>query len=186
MDDPSDLYRWYVELQRTHADRAIIAAIERRTAESDGDARRTLSFILASEFCRQEQYAEAESILIEISEQDPGEPYPLVALAEQKLYYEDDPAVALAIIEQAVRRARAAGGFCRNALGVQARMSEKLGRFDLIEGVLREIMSIPFPGSRVDVGIERDFIDRLPAGTIDATLRARYDAFCCGVSKTSS
>jgi hypothetical protein len=62
-------------------------------------------------------------------------------------------------VDKAIERARASGNFRRNALGVKARIAEKLRRYDLIAAVLREIMTIKFAESRVDVGLERDFVD---------------------------
>jgi hypothetical protein len=115
---------------------------------------------------------------LDLSKQNPAEPYPLVALAEQKLYYEQKLDEALEIVERAIERARSSGYFRRNALGVKARIAEKLQRYDLISDVLREIMTTKFTGSRVDVGVERDFVERLPTGVIDAELLAQYDKFC--------
>lgn len=186
MDDPYSLYRWYDELQRTLADREIVDAIARRMAESGDVSRRFLALILAGELRRQQRYRDAEAILLEVSKQDPGEPYPLISLAEQKLYYEADPAAALVIVEQALERARASGHYHRCALGVKARIAEKLRRYGLIEDALREIMTVAFTGRLDDVGVERDFVARLPAGAIDTTLRERYDAFCRRASKSSS
>ena len=173
-----NLHRWYDELQKTCADQEIIARITNRlSAEGDKQAVRSLILILASEFRRQERYGEAETILLDLSESDPVEPYPLIELACQKLYDEEKPVEALEIVERALGRARASGHFRRNALGVKARIAEKLRRYDLIAEVLREIMTIKFGESRVDVGVERDFVDRLPSGVIDAALLRRYDEF---------
>jgi hypothetical protein len=173
------VHRWYDQLQQTYADQEIVDKITNRMgAENDKEIVRTLALILASEFRRQERYGEAENILLDLSQRDPVEPYPLIELAEQKLYYEEKLDEALEIVEKAVERARASGNFRRNALGVKARIAEKLQRYDLIADVLREIMTIRFAESRVDVGVERDFVDRLPSGVIDKALLRRYDEFC--------
>lgn len=178
-DNFVNLHKWYGQLQRTCADQEIVDEITRRMkAENDEEDVRSLAFILASEFRRQGQYGEAENILLDLTEQNPVEPYPLVSLAEQKLYYEEKPNEALEIVEKALNRARASGNFRRNALGVKARIAEKLQRYELIADVLREIMSIKFGEGRADVGVERDFVDRLPAGAIDPTLLRQYDQFC--------
>jgi hypothetical protein len=39
-------------------------------------------------------------------------------------------------------------------------------------------MTIKSSESRVDVGVERDFVDRLPAGVIEGDLLRQYDEFC--------
>jgi tetratricopeptide (TPR) repeat protein len=178
-DNFVNLHKWYERLQRTCADQEIVDEIMRRMkTESDQETVRSLAFILASEFRQHGRYGEAENILLDLSEQNPNEPYPLIKLAEQKLYYEEMPNEALAIVEKALSRARASGNFRRNALGVKARIAEKLQRHDLIADVLREIMTIKSGKSRADVGVERDFVDRLPTGAIDPTLLRQYDEFC--------
>src|ERR1700761_1272053 len=92
------LHQWHDQLKRNHSDREVIERIKSRMkTESDIETKRSLAFILASEFRRQERYSEAENTLIDLSEQDPTEPYPLIELAGQKLYYEGKPAEGLAI-----------------------------------------------------------------------------------------
>jgi tetratricopeptide (TPR) repeat protein len=178
-DNFVNLHKWYEELQRTCASQEIVDEITRRmNTESNEEDVRSLAFFLANEFRRQERYAEAENILLDLTERNPVEPYPLISLAEQKLYYEEKPSEALEIVEKALNRARASGNFRRNALGVKARIAEKLQRYDLIADVLREIMTTKSGKSRADVGVERDFVDRLPTGAIDPTLLQQYDKFC--------
>jgi hypothetical protein len=176
-----DLHDWHKQLQRTLSDREVVEAIRyRRDAEGDYQTRQSLGFILASELREQDRYAEAEDVLLDLSQQDLTEPYPLISLAGQKLYSEYKPDEALEIIDHALDRARASGYFHRCALGVKARIAEKIQRYDLIADVIREIMTTGFAGNGVliDVGIERDFVDRLPAETVDATLLQQFDEFC--------
>jgi tetratricopeptide (TPR) repeat protein len=173
------LHKWYEQLQRTCADQEIVDKIANRMkAESDQETAGSLAFILASEFRRQERYGEAETILLNLSAQNPAEPYPFIELAEQKLYDEQKPDEALEIVEKAIERARVSGNFRRNALGVKARIAEKLQRYDLIADIIREIMTIKFSESRIDVGLERDVVDRLPSGVIAAELVQQYYDFC--------
>jgi tetratricopeptide (TPR) repeat protein len=173
------LHKWYQQLQQRCAGSEIIDEIRNRMrVESDPEALRSLEFILADEFRQQERYREAEGVLLDISERSPAEPYPLIALAEQKLYYEGRLEEALEIVEKALERARASGTFRRNALGMKARIAEKLRRYDLISGILREILTMKGSVRLVDVGVERDFVDRLPAGVIEAELLQEYDEFC--------
>jgi hypothetical protein len=137
-----------------------------------------LSFFLVDEFRNQEQDEAADVVLRDLSESDPLEPYPLISLAEQKLYYEEKPTEALSTIEQAIPRARVSGHFRRNALGVKARIALDLQRYDLIPDILRELMSVPAKRGDVDIGTERDFFDRLPPGVIDERLAAEFEEFC--------
>lgn len=179
-DNVISLYQWYDQLQQTDSDEAILQKIGvRMQAESDSEDARSLAFILASELTRQERYREAENILLDLSAKDPLEPYPLIRLAEVKLYYEQELEDALEVVDSALERAKASEHFVRLALGVKARIAERLGRYDLVSDVLRAIMAMSTPGSsRVDVGVERDFFDRIPSGAVDVTLLHEYEAFC--------
>jgi tetratricopeptide (TPR) repeat protein len=172
-----NVHKWHERLRRTCSNEEIVEDIKRRMeAERDLEIVRTLALILASEFREQQRYGAAENISLDLSQKDPIEPYPLINLAEQKLYYEQKIDEALEIVDEAIKRARACGNFHRNALGVKARIAEKMRRYDLIADVMKEIMTIEY--RRVDVGVERDFVDRLPPGAIDAELVEKYNEFC--------
>jgi hypothetical protein len=174
-----DLNSWYDQLQRTYSDEEVVKEITNRMrSETAKETARSLGLILASELRRQRRYVQAENVLLDLAQGNPAEPYPLIALAVQKLYDEERPEEALHIAERAVETARASGIFRRNALGVKARIAKKLNKYELLPDILREIMTIKFTESRVDVGIERDLIERLPAGAVDQALLQQYDEFC--------
>src|SRR5581483_9071605 len=115
---------------------------------------------------------------MQLSNQIPSEPVPLIQLAEQKLYFEQKPEEALTFIERALERAYSSQKYRRQALGVKARIAQQLGRYELIEDVLQVLMNIEPTESDTDVGIERDFVDRAPQGAIDEDLRQKYNDFC--------
>src|ERR1700741_1577990 len=120
------LHTWYDQLQRSHTRDDIVEKIRNRLkSESDQESTRLLAFILAGEFREQGRYEEAEHVLLDLSERDQAEPYPLISLAGQKLYDEQKPDEALGIVDKAIKRARASRTFRRNALGVKARIAEK-------------------------------------------------------------
>jgi hypothetical protein len=60
------------------------------------------------------------------------------------------------------------------ALGVKARVALADGQFRIVEDVLRQLLQLRNDPRGADVGIERDFFDRLPPGAIDKTLALRY------------
>ena len=101
-------------------------------------------------------------------EADPENPQPLIFLANQKLYREEQPKAAMAVIDRAVEVALRFGMFRREALGVKARIALALNRHDVVEDMLRQIMALAFTRGNADIGAERDFLDRLPPGSIDA------------------
>jgi hypothetical protein len=180
MTQERTLRDWYEELRRTQLDAGIIESINLRLAdEANPDTRRSLQFILVEECKRQERFQEAEAVLRKLSEEPSTEEYPLVSLAEQKLYYEEQPEQAMEIIDRAIVFARISGNFRRLALGVKARVAIKLERWNAIPDILQEIMSLP-PRKKTDADIstERDFFDRLPAGAINEALAKEYEDFC--------
>jgi hypothetical protein len=173
-----DIHRWVDETLRTDGQANIIRAIEdRMKGETDEAVLRVLNFRLAGEFKSRGRYSEAERIYLMLFDQWPSEPAPLISLAEQKLYFEEEAVAARQIIDRALEVAFRSGNFRRQALGVKARILLKLGKYEDIEDIIRRLMNIaPAPGD-VDVGIERDFFDRLPAGAIDAELARQFDRY---------
>jgi hypothetical protein len=47
--------------------------------------------------------------------------------------------------------------------------------FEIVEGVLIRIMQLGFEYGNIDVGFRRDFLDRLPPGSIDPEVARQYD-----------
>jgi hypothetical protein len=84
----------------------------------------------------------------------------------------------MSIIDRAIEAAYRSGLFRRQALGVKARIALQLERHDVVEGVLRDILLLKFTRKNVDVGRERDILDRLPPGSIDGEVARQYDEFC--------
>jgi hypothetical protein len=119
---------------------------------------------------------EARTVLFAIIADEPKNPRGYISLANFELY-DADALQAMAAIDQAIVLANASGDFRREALGVKGRIALKLERFDILESVLRDIMALRFERRNVDIGIERDFLDRAPAGAIDPELVRAYDAY---------
>ncbi len=145
--------------------------------ESDPKRLAALKYILANEYHWQHRWADAEAILLEIHRAAPDEPLPLLSLAGSKLYYERRPEAAMPYIDQAIEVACRTGVFRQLALGTKARVALELGAYRVVEDILQQLMELKFSRESVDCGIERDFFERLPAGTIDANVARRYDDF---------
>ena len=177
-DPGQQAHDWLRELRRTHVDIDIIPAIEQRIKnESDAAKLRILNFALASEHKAVGNYAAAEAIYLALFDEDQDEPMPLTLLAEQKLYREQQPEVAMPIIDRAIEVAFRSGIFRRHALGVKARIALELKAYHVVEDVLRQIMQVKFQRGNADIGVERDIFDRLPAGAISADVARQYDQF---------
>lgn len=175
----ASLHAWYEQERKVSTDQEIVEKlINRLGVESNNEVVRFFKFVLADEFRRQQRYHEAEATLLDLSNNRPTEPIPLIQLAEQKLYMEQKPDDALAVVEKALERAYASGNYRRHALGVKARIAARLRRYELVEDVLKKLMAIELNETNADVGIERDFVNSIPPTAIDAELLKQYDKFC--------
>src|SRR4051812_2689945 len=85
--------RWVEDARQAGGDPHVIRAIEARLeGEPDEEVRCHLNFELAMAYKIAERYDEAERIYLMLFNQTPDEPMPLISLAGQKLYFEEDPA----------------------------------------------------------------------------------------------
>jgi hypothetical protein len=178
--------RWYFERRRgifrgeaeCGGEGTLLDAIrERIKTETDEEIRRSLKFTLSGEYSFQERFSEAEAVLLELNEETPDEPLPLITLAGQRLYYERKPETAMPIIDMAIEVAYRTGIFRRLALGTKARAALELKAYATVEAILNQLMELKFGRGHVDCGIERDFFDRLPSGVISEVVARRYDEF---------
>jgi hypothetical protein len=120
---------------------------------------------------------EALQVLGETLARYPDDVRPAISKANKYLYYLDNPEEALRSIDVALERAYRTLLFRREALGVKARILLKLGRGEQLSDVLEEIMSLKMMKDIADIGRERDFVDRAPAGLIRKDVLDRYNEF---------
>jgi len=154
---------------------SVVHAIEARLeTERDQAVRRQLSIELASEYRQLEKYDDSERLYLKLCDQSPDEPMPLILLAGQKLYDEHDPVSAMTVIDRALVSAFRSGNFRRLALGLKARIALADERFGIIEDVIRQLLQLRNDPRGVDIGIERDFFDRMPPGSIDKALAFEF------------
>jgi hypothetical protein len=178
-DPAAEIHRWHQEWQQSQPDTDIIPVLEDRIRRETHPSRlHGLRYFLADAHRDRGNYAASEAVFLADFEADPAKPTPLIFLAGQKLYYEKQPEAAMPVIDRAVEVALRSGTFRRHALGVKARIALALDRHDVVEDVLRQIMALAFTRGNADIGAERDFLDRLPPGSIDADVARAYDAYC--------
>jgi hypothetical protein len=175
----AELGHWYDELKRTSQGAEIVTAIEERIkSETDATKRQELGFTLAYEYNEREDYGASEALYLRLFEAEPDDPFPLIQLAEQKLYRETQAEGAMQVIDRAIEAAYHSGNLRRNALTVKARIALWKKDYQVIEGVLRQLMQLGFDRGNSDTWIKRDFFDRLPPGSIDPDLARQYDEHC--------
>jgi hypothetical protein len=174
--DPVD--RWVEDARRAGGDLDVARAIEARLeSEPDEEVLRHLNFELAMAYKMAGRYDEAERIYLMLFNLSPDEPMPLMCLAEQKLYLEDDPATAMQMIDRAIEAAYRSCNFRRAVLGVKARIALTQEKFDVVEDVLRRLLQLQNDSRGADIVLERDFFDRLPPGAINETVALRFDHY---------
>src|SRR4030081_1530033 len=178
-DPAAEIHRWHQEWQQSQPDTDIIPVLEDRIRRETHPSRlHGLRYFLADAHRDRGNYAASEAVFLADFEADPDRPMPLIFLAGQKLYYEEQPEAAMPVIDRAVEVALRSGTFRRHALGVKARIALELDRHDVVEDVLRQIMALAFTRGNADINAERDFLDRLPPGSIDADVARAYDDCC--------
>jgi tetratricopeptide (TPR) repeat protein len=135
--------RWVEDARRARGDINVARAVEARLEnEPDAAVRRRLNFDLTTEYEMAGRYDEAERIYLMLFDQCPDEPMPLISLAGQKLYFENDPAAAMEAIDRAIEVAYRSNNFRRLALGVKARIALAREKFDVVEDVLRRLLQL--------------------------------------------
>jgi tetratricopeptide (TPR) repeat protein len=141
------------------------------------DEQYELGFILEHFLSIAGRDQEGLRVLDELMLQYPDDVRCVINKAFVYFYFLKDPAEALKWIDLALERAYRTGFFRREALGNKARILLKLGRGEQLTQVLEEIMSMEMIKGVPDVGRERDFVDRAPAGMIPDDVLARYNEF---------
>jgi hypothetical protein len=178
---------WHRDLVMSNRGRPITPMIEKRMKEETDTFRlRELRSLLASEYAAEGNYTTAEAIRLQEFQEDPDDPMPLISLAGQKLYHEDRPELAMPIIDRAIPVAFRSGIFRRHALATKARIALELKQYDIVEGLLKDILQLTFNRKNVDIGRERDILDRLPPGSIDPEVARQYDEYCRAKGKLPS
>jgi uncharacterized protein DUF3658 len=173
-----DIYRWYDDWWDNEPD-DVVPAIEARIRHESHPMRLgALRWLLAQEHRGRGDYPAAETVYLADFAADPDEPRPLISLARQKLADQDQPEEAMRIIDRAIAAATRGGIFRREALGVKARIALRLAAYPIVEDVLRQIMRLTFTPGNLDAEAERDVLDRLPSGAVDADVARAYDAYC--------
>lgn len=178
--DPLDeVYLWLEERAQAIDGTELTGVIEERIRyEPDPVKRRELNLMLAKQFKDAKDCAAAEAVYVGLFEAEPDDPTPLIKLAEQKLYDEEELGAGISIIDRAIDAGFRSGRFRRNALNVKARIAVVLKDYQVVQRVLTQIMQLGFERGHIDTGIARDFFDRLPAGSIDPEIARQYEEFC--------
>lgn len=170
---------WYFGWRRENRGKSCILILERRLRTETHPVKiEVLRRHLASEYVQSGLYASSTEIHLADFEADPDDALPLHRVAFQKLEFEDEPQEAMQFANRALEVAVRTGNFQRYVLGTKARIALRLQDYRVMEDVLCQIMRTKLTHSNADLGIERDFFDSLPPGSIDPEVARQYDEFC--------
>jgi tetratricopeptide (TPR) repeat protein len=165
-------------LQSKVSEEEAIERVRSRLKTANAEDQPTLTYILGILLVDANQPDEALPLFDRVMELQPDNVRCVIAKAAVTLKHRDDPERALQMIELALERAFRTRFYRRQALGEKAWILVKLGRGTEVGQVLEQIMSLEMFSDVRDVGRERDFVDRAPAGLIPEHILARYDRFC--------
>ena len=171
--------RWCTNLRESAPDVDIIPILQARIRDERHPAKlHALRFELAMAHGLRQDHAAAEAVYLADIAANPDEPLPLISLAVLKQVQESRPDAALPIIDRAVAVAMRTGIFRRHALATKARIALELKEYATVEEILRQIMGLTMTRGHIDIGAERDILDRLPPASIAADVAQAYDAYC--------
>jgi len=169
---------WIRQLRKEIPIEEIIDRVRSRLQNADGDDRFALEFELHSLLTQIGRYDEVLQLIESSIQRQPGNVRPLISKATHYYYSRDDLPEALKWIDIALEQAYRTRFFVREVLGTKARILLDLRRGEELGQVLEQIMSLDTYRNIPDIGKERDFVDRAPAGLIREDIVARYDKFC--------
>jgi hypothetical protein len=186
-DPEQEILRWRDDWLERHAGDDFVRTLEGRIQQESNPLKlRALRGVLAREYRKRGDHRAAEAVYLADFEADPARPQALLCLARQKFNDENQPHVAMRIIDRALAAALHSGIFRRKALGLKARIALTLQSYATVDDVLRQIMSLAFTKGNLDVEVERDFLDRAPPGCLDAKLARAYDEYCRARGKVNT
>jgi len=168
---------WVDQLRAELPLQDIIQIASAKMQDAHGESLRNFALGLKWLLVEAGRDLEALAMLDEMIVQFPDDVLLSISRASLYFYYLERPQDALRSIDFALERAYRSGFFRREALGVKARILLQLGRGEQLSDVLEQIMALQIIKDIPDVGRERDFVDRAPAGLIRADVLARYNQF---------
>lgn len=127
---------------------------------------------LAHEYAYSGRFDEAESTIRKQLEIAPDSPVAWVQLASHFLYNTRELKKALSAAEIAVEHAEAQGGFVRYTHGVRIRIALEMKKYEIVEASLVKL--VEYTPEQPEIGLEGDFINRIPKGKVNKEIVDRY------------
>ena len=131
---------------------------------------------LATEFQLMDEPGQAEACLVEVINSSPDSAQPRLALASHYHLHCGDLEKALVAVNTAVEVAAKSGSLFRQAHGSRIRVALDLKEFQLVQESLEALIAYKPESGAVDVALERDFLKRIPAGSVSPAVLIQYEA----------
>lgn len=155
----------------------IVASIEARFQAAAGEDRYDLAAQLNTFLAIAYRDEERLRLLDQMMQEFPDDVRLPMDKAEVYLQSSGKLQEALRWIDVAIERSDRQGHSQREVRGHKARILLKLGRGEELSDLLEEIMSLRLEKGAIDIGRERDFVDRAPLGMIRKDVLDRYNEF---------
>ncbi len=156
---------------------AVEEALQRLIADAgDADQRNNARATLSSHYQFTGNNVAALKVINEQLNEKPDDVQALIAMTEHHHYAQVDLVKAADAVERALVLAIEQALLVRQVLGVRMRIALESGKFDVAGDSLVRLVEYVPPTHSLDVAYERDFLDMIPPGSIDAALIERYSA----------
>jgi len=154
---------------------AILPWLEARLDHcANHEERAYLLHQLAAEYQLHKDYTAAQNALERLVSSCPEDPEPWIRLAEHFHYHSPNIVKARWAANTAIRLATAQGNFVRQAHGVRIRIALDAEDYRAIEESVRVLIDFTPRPDAIDVGLESDFLPRLPRQFVEANLIRLY------------
>ncbi len=173
---PNDPTEWAEGLRKAKHYQDISGDIRMRLADSRAhEERRVLYSILINELRMNSRDRDAGIAVEELTAEFPNDERSWVKASNYYLYSGAPKERMLETVNRAISLAQTNGRFTRECYGIKARIALAVADYSLLHDTLLAIIKIGPRKGLIDVGVERDFVDRAPAGSIDEAIRSEFD-----------
>ena len=180
-------HKWHSDERRGNPDLDLNEEIgSRLEASCNPSERQALFSLLAGEHHLHRRDGDAERVIRAHIAEFPDSPRAHIELATHYLFYVIEADGALLAIDDAIAATQQVGQYYREALGNRARIGIKFKRHDLLRDSIEKIIDYGWREGQWDIGLERDFIDNAPSGSIPPDLVNRYNQFYSNVKTRNS
>ncbi len=170
------VHTWYSRIAKERECGDPPESLEDELQQFQSDSSKSeLLLTLVSDFQLRGDYEAAERLIRAEIQLDPHDPGTRLLLVSHYFYNSGELDKALEASKEALSVARKCGMFVREVHGVRARIALDSNDGNLLEQSVKEIIGLGLLKNAIDVGVERDFIDRAPAGAISTKIKQMYE-----------